>query len=289
MKHIQFDKTICGVDFLLNILQLEDIGRFELSDEIHTADFFQIVYVKKGHGYLYLNDSKMQVSDYTVFFISCNQKYQWVIDKETFDATILIFQEDFLNDFFADKYFTFRLHYFYQTHFPLKINLSETAFDAYLARLKEAKHELKNAKSDSVHLIRSILYYVLIQLNRIYTEQHGIACAISQDNTAYQFRKLVEQHILYKQRIEDYTEMMGISRITLNKVVKQHFNLTATDFIKSRLLFEIKMQLIHTHETIAEISNTYHFSEPNHLTRFFKNKTGLSPVQYRVDYQNGSI
>ena len=193
-----------------------------------------------------------------------------------------------MNEFFADSYFTYRLHYFYQTNFPLKIQLPENTFDDYISSLNEVKHELKNPKSDSVHVIRSILYYLLIQLNRTYTKQHNITSAISQDNTAYQFRMLVEKHIKQKQRVEDYTALMQTSRITLNKMVKKHFNLTATDFIKSRLTFELKMQLIYTHKTIAELADEYHFSEPNHLTRFFKSKVGFTPVQFRQDYQNGS-
>ena len=80
--------------------------------------------------------------------------------------------------------------------------------------------------------------------------------------------------------------MMTLSRISLNKAVKAQFNVTATDFIKSRLLFEVKMRLIHTPKTIAEIADELQFPESSHLSRFFKQKTGMSPVEYRLDYQN---
>ncbi|WP_139134405.1 helix-turn-helix domain-containing protein, partial [Crocinitomix algicola] len=83
------------------------------------------------------------------------------------------------------------------------------------------------------------------------------------------------------QRVDDYADLMNISRISLNKVVKHQFNVTATEFIKSRLLFEVKMNLIHTDKTVAEIANLFNFSEANHLTRFFKQKTGLSPIKFR--------
>ncbi|MCG8581013.1 MAG: AraC family transcriptional regulator, partial [Bacteroidales bacterium] len=72
-----------------------------------------------------------------------------------------------------------------------------------------------------------------------------------------------------------------------NKLVKAQFNVTASDFIKSKLIFEIKMRLIYTHQTIAEIATEFNFSEPNHLTRLFRNKEGVSPAGFRLNYQNG--
>lgn len=158
---------------------------------------------------------------------------------------------------------------------------------AYLEQLSKIKEELVCPKSDSAHLIRSMLYYMLISLNRTYAEKYKVEPAITQDNIAYEFRKLVEEHIYSKQRIEDYTTLMGVSRITLNKLVKAQFNVTASDFIKSRLMFEIKMKLIYTSLTIAQIASELNFSEPNHLSRLFKSREGVTPVQFREDYQNG--
>ncbi len=82
--------------------------------------------------------------------------------------------------------------------------------------------------------------------------------------------------------------MMKVSRISLNKAVKAQFNVTTTEFIKSRLLFAIKMRLIHSSKTIGEIAHEFNFSEAHHLSRFFKQKTNYSPLTYRLDYQNGT-
>ena len=287
MKHIKFNKANCGVDFLLNILDLQTDNLNELSRDLHSTDFFQIVFVKKGKGHLLLNNKKIALHNNSLIFISQNQKHQWFIDENNFEVQFLIFQEDFLNEFFSDKYFTYRLLYFYQVKFPLNFNVLDHEIDEYTTKLKEIKRELINPKNDSAHLIRSILYYILIQLNRAYAEKNKIESAISLDNIACQFRLLVEKNIYTKQRIEDYTELMGISRITLNKVFKKQFNVTATEFIKSRLVFEIKMKLIFSTNTIAEIADEFHFSEPNHLTRLFKTRVGKTPMNFKVDYQNG--
>ncbi|MFV0186541.1 helix-turn-helix domain-containing protein [Empedobacter falsenii] len=80
---------------------------------------------------------------------------------------------------------------------------------------------------------------------------------------------------------------MNVSRISLNKAVKEYFNVTATYMLKQRLLIEIKDYLIHSELTVAEIAYELNFSEPNHLMRFFKNQTGMTTTEFLADYQNG--
>ncbi|WP_053404458.1 AraC family transcriptional regulator [Persicobacter sp. CCB-QB2] len=287
MKHIKFNKTICGVDFLLNVLELRQNTNSLILGEWQSADFFQIVFVEKGKGKLQLDEQNITLENHMVLFISENQKYRWDVQAEDLQATILIFQEDFLNEFFSDKYFTFRLLYFYQTELPLKVGISPDLEADYLHKLREIKIELENPESDSVHIIRSILYYILIQLNRTYARQQQINTAITNDNIAYEFRRLVEQHIVAKQRVAEYAALMKVSRITLNKAVKKHFNITCSEFLKARLTYEIKMQLLFSNHTIEALAQIFHFSEPNHLSRFFKSQTGESPSEYRLAYQNG--
>lgn len=287
MKHMKFNKTICGVDFLLNVIDFQSVLVSDLSTETRTADFFQIYFIKHANGFLKLNDEIIELKPNSIVFISQHQHHSWHVDFSTFKGQFLVFQDAFLNAFFSDQFFTFRLLYFYQTKHPLILSVSSEYIEANALKLNEIKQELVSPKSDSVHLIRSVLYYVLIALNRKYAEANTMDLAISLDNSAYRFRQLVEQHIYTKQRVEDYTTLMQMSRITLNKVVKAQFNVTVTEFIKSRLLFEIKMKLIHSEQTVSEIAYQLHFSEANHLTRFFKQKEGLTPVEYRLDYQNG--
>ena len=60
------------------------------------------------------------------------------------------------------------------------------------------------------------------------------------------------------------------------------------DFLKQRLLFEIKNYLIHSEKNVSEIANELHFSEPSHLMRFFKTQTGMTTSEFLADYQNGT-
>jgi len=289
LKTIKFNKTECGVNFLLNVLPSDEIGEAYLSQKLFNTDYFEIVFIKKGSGELILNYQKINIGDNSIVFISPFQKRQWKLEAEDFDFTVLAFKEDFLNEFFSDKLFTYRLSYFYQLEFPLNMQIEKEDMDMYCVLLSEIKAELRKTRMDSVHIIRSLIYYLLQKLNRVYADQYRLSLKNQDTSYAFQFKKLIETNIEYKQRISDYTELMGISRITLNKSVKEQFNLTATDLLKQRLLIEIKDYLIHSEMSISEIAYKLHISEPNHLMRFFKKQTGMTTTEFLADYQNGII
>ncbi len=287
MRTQKFHKTECGVDFLINVLPFADVKESYLKKEIYNTDYLEIVFFKKGNGHLILNHDKISITDNSIIFISPFQKREWNLNPEGLDCVVLVFQEDFLNEFFSDKLFTYRLLYFYQLEYPLNMQIDTELIERYYVLLAEIKSELVKTRFDSVHIIRSLIYYLLQKLNREYTEKHNLAIEKNQNNEAFQFKKLIEIHIKEKQRINDYTEILKVNRIALNKAVKEQFNVTASHLLKQRLLVEIKDYLIHSKLTVAEIAFQLNFSEPNHLMRFFKNQTGITTTDFLNEYQNG--
>lgn len=287
MRTQKFHKTECGVDFLINVLPSDDIKEGYLKKESYNTDYLEIVFFKKGSGHLILNHDKITINDNSIIFISPFQKREWNLNPEGLDFIVLVFQEDFLNDFFSDKFFTYRLLYFYQLEYPLNMQIDAQLIERYYALLAEIKSELVKTRFDSVHIIRSLIYYLLQKLNREYTEKHNLAIEKNLNNVAFEFKKLIEIHIKEKQRINDYTELLKVNRIALNKAVKEQFNVTASHLLKQRLLVEIKDYLLHSKLTVAEIAFQLNFSEPNHLIRFFKNQTGITTTDFLNEYQNG--
>ena len=273
MNTVKFHKTECGVDFLLNVLASDQVKEGYVDTDIFNTDYFEIIFFKKAKGTLVVNQQKLDITDNSIVFISTFQKRQWKLNSEHLEFTTLIFQEDFLNDFFADKLFTYRLLYFYQAEYPLLIPVLPEQMMKFCGLLTEIKTELIETKPDGVHIIRSLLYYLLQTLNREYATRNQLSLLKPDNNYAYQFKKLMESHIREKRRVNDYADMLAISRVSLNKAVKGQFGVTATELVRQRLLVEIQNLLIHSDKTISEISYDLGFSEPNHLMRFFKAQT----------------
>lgn len=289
MKNIKFDKTLCGVEVLLRVGSGDELKEVFVDTNVYKTDYFEILFFKKASSYLLLNDRKISIKNNTIVFISPFQKRQWKLDPQHLDFTFLIFQEDFLNDFFSDKLFTYRLLFFNQFDYPLSMAVTDEEMQKACTILTEINGELKQTKLDSEHIIRSLLYYILLKLNRDYALKNKLPLEKPENNYAYELKKLMELHIKEKQRVSEYASLLGVSRITLNKAVQAQFGVTAIHLLKQRLLFEIKSFLLHSQLTVAEIAHELNFSEPNHLMRFFKTQTGQTTTEFLAHYQNGSI
>lgn len=288
MKTVKFLKTECGVDFLLRAGSGHELLEAYTNSELFNTDYFEILFFKRAKGSLVLNQSSISITDNTIVFISPFQKRQWNLELEGLDFSFLFFQEDFLNDFFSDKLFTYRLLYFYQLNKPLSLQVKSEDINNAYKLLLEIKSELHHTIADREHIIRSLLYYLLMKLNREYAQQMQLPIHKPENHYAYQFKKLLELHIKEKQRVNEYASLLGISRITLNNAVQAQFGVTANYLLKKRLLFEIQNYLMHSSLTIAEIAHKLQISEPQHLMRFFKTQTGLTMSEFLAVYQNGS-
>lgn len=271
---LKYSKSSCGVDFLLNTAESsEKTGWFNL-DKRYKTDFFEFYFFRKAEGYMLLAGRKIILHSNMVLVISPFQLQEWHVDLDKLDYTFLIFQEEFINNFLSDKYFMYRLLYCYQHDYPTFFDMSTEEMAPFLSQLLQMKKELRNPIADSYHMIVACLYQFLLLLNRFYANRFDLPFDPPLNNYAYQYKELLEKNISEKTRVADYAEMMNISRVTLNKAVMREFGLSAVHLLKQRLLQEVKSDLLFTGLSVKEIAYRLHFSEPNHLMRFFKQMTG---------------
>ena len=135
------------------------------------------------------------------------------------DYTFLIFREDFMRTFIADKFFVYRLLYYYQTDTPPYLYASPEELTEYMRLLGKIKRELLHPVADTYNLIVSVLYYLLLIINRAYAAAYRLPVEIAKNNYAFQFKDLLEQNIRTMQRVQEYADKLRISRITLNTSV----------------------------------------------------------------------
>lgn len=273
---LKYSKSSCGVDFLLNTADSsEKRGWFDI-DKRYKTDFFEFYFFRKAEGHMFLAGERVELKPYMALIISPFQLQEWHVDISRLEYTFLVFQEEFINNFLSDKYFMYRLLYCYQHDYPTHFDMNAEDMQPYLSQLNCIKKELREPMSDSYHMIVACLYQFLLRLNRLYAHRFGLSSAPPLNNYAYQYKQLLEKHISEKTRVTDYAEMMNISRITLNKAVMHEFGMSAVHLLKQRLIQEVKSDLLFSGLSIKEIAFRLHFSEPNHLMRFFKQMTGTT-------------
>ena len=284
---VPFSKTRCGVDFYINTGESKDICGVLTEHRTFKTDFFSFYFFRRANGYLLLNFRKVELRDGMVLLLSPHQQQEWHVDEAELDYTFLIFREDFMRTFIADKFFVYRLLYYYQTDTPPYLFAAPEELAEYMRLLGKIKQELLHPVADTYNLIVSVLYYLLVVINRAYAKTYRLPVEVPKNNYAFQFKDLLEKHIRTVQRVQEYADMLRVSRITLNNSVMAQFGVSATHLLKQRLLEELKNELLFSDRNVSQLADEFHFSDPSHLMRFFKQQTGKTFTQYITDYQNG--
>ncbi|MCL1614367.1 helix-turn-helix domain-containing protein [Phocaeicola plebeius] len=284
---VPFSKTRCGVDFYINTGESKDICGVLTEHRTFKTDFFSFYFFRRANGYVLLNFRKIELRDDMVLLLSPHQQQEWHVDEAELDYIFLIFREDFMRTFIADKFFVYRLLYYYQTDTPPYLFAAPEELAEYMRLLGKIKQELLHPVADTYNLIVSVLYYLLVVINRAYAKTYRLPVEVPKNNYAFQFKDLLEKHIRDMQRVQEYADILRVSRITLNNSVMAQFGVSATHLLKQRLLEELKNELLFSDRNVSQLADEFHFSDPSHLMRFFKQQTGKTFTQYITDYQNG--
>ncbi len=287
MRLFTFSKNKYGVELLMDIGSYQDIPHYFFEDAYHRCDFYEIIFFTRGNGSLLLDQQEIPIRDQTLVFISPFQIRRWQVDTTQIECHFLLFKNDFLAAFFSDQLFSFRLQYFYQKSHPLFLPVTKVIFDAYKNVLQEIQGEILHYQSDSEHIIRSLLYFILIKLNRNYAGYYQISQETENNRVAFRFKSLLLKEAGKIRNVDFYSRKLGVSRVTLNKSVQEQFGITVSNMIDEFAIGAIKNLLVHSSYSVKEIAAQFNFSEAQHLTRYFKNITGFTPSAYRISYQNG--
>ncbi|WP_340064823.1 AraC family transcriptional regulator [Ascidiimonas aurantiaca] len=266
---------------MMDLHRFEDNPYLDLEPELHTIDFFEIMIFEKGTGTADMNGILTPVTPFTVLFAAPGQKKRNAIPESSVRGYHLVFKKDFLDTFFADKLFVFRMQYFYSIKTPSFYTIPPHEYTLINKCLSEIIEEIKHFRSDSPHIIRALLYFVLTKLNRSYATFYNLSFETRLHEEMYRFKQALETHICQLHKVAEYANLLKVNRNELNRITRQSLGLTAQELIHKRLLQEIKDQLRYTTKTISEIAFYLNFTEPNNLSRFFMHKEGISPTQFR--------
>jgi len=179
-----------------------------------------------------------------------------------------------------DDLLLYRFQFFHQYSRPTSFEMTGGQLAEAAALVQTIEREYQHLQNDSGHLIRAILYQLLVVLNRYYANSYQIQADTFVHPNFFRFRSQLENDFKINHRVVDYVQKLKTSAVHLNKVCKQHSGFSAQQMIHHKLISEIKRQL-QNNRPVKEIVYEFNFSDPSNFNRFFKNQTGTTAQQYR--------
>jgi AraC-like DNA-binding protein len=279
VKTYHFLPNKYGRELLIDISRIETLKNFVLDNTPHNISFYEILFIEKGKGSFSLDENNMTVEPGAIIFTSPGQVRRWDL-KQPVRGYTLFFEKDFLNLFFSDDLFLYRFQYFHQYSRPTQIKMPAPGFKDTLNLLRSMENEFSHLQKDSSHLLRSILYQLLVVLNRYYANVYRVQSDTRIHPDFFRFRSLLEKDFGRHHNVAGYAQMLKISANHLNKICRQYSGHSAQQMIHYKLITEIKRQL-RNNKSIKEIVYEFEFSDPSNFNRFFKKITGATAQQYR--------
>ncbi|MBT2561382.1 helix-turn-helix domain-containing protein [Pedobacter sp. ISL-68] len=287
MKNIHrynFFKKKYGAHLLADVVRISEFRKYIQKTPTHRLTYFDLTFITEGNEYVTINQSKLRVQCGDVICSTPGDVWTW--ERNTaLEGFALVFEEDFFQSFFINKFFLNNLNFLKADRLSPFIGLKAEVFSEILEFLEKIRNEIKG-KDRSEHVIRAFVYLVLAKLDneeKLQNKSSLDTLSEHQNNRHLQgFIKLVEEHCLEVHEVQFYADKLFISANYLNKIVRELLGTTSKKYIASKIAQEARNLLNFTDLSISEISDQLKFESPSYFTRFFKKSVGLKPKEFRV-------
>ena len=98
-------------------------------------------------------------------------------------------------------------------------------------------------------------------------------------------RDYIELHAEQELKLHDLANQVGYSEYYLSRKFKKEMGMSISAYIKYVRVEHSKMMLASSGAPIAQIADSLHFASSSHFSESFREVTGKTPQQYRVENQ----
>ncbi|MCD0457237.1 helix-turn-helix transcriptional regulator [Chryseobacterium sp. LC2016-27] len=265
---------------------------FSISDPIcqHIRQFgFYTVFLKDVMcGDMQYGKHSYDYQEGTLVFIAPGQTYG-IYNAGTYiqpAGFALIFHPDLLKGTNLGRNIRDYNFFSYDVHEAL--HLSEKEREIILECFKNIKLELeqtidKHSKSLIVNNIELFLNYC----TRFYDRQFITRDHVNQ-NFIGKFERSLDDYLrsdkpkdLGFPMVNYFAEQLDLSANYFGDLIKKEIGISAQEFIHNKLIDVAKEQIFDASRSISQISYDLGFKYPQHFTRLFKSKVGVSPSEFK--------
>lgn len=277
IPHYKFHKTKYGEELLIDVVTLDGIRPYIGKHPTHTLSYFDITFITNGTGKFSIDNREYTLSEGDVIFSKPGEVRSW---SEIPQGYALIFEEDFLLSFFNDPTFIRNLTYFGVNRGSSKINIASISarIDHSIQSIME---EINNKQSKDRHVLRALLYEILMLLNREYAKTDVATEGKPQNRHVDSFTQLVDNEFKAHHDTKYYADKLCLTPNYLNQIVQAHIGVSPKCYIQNKIIQEAKRLLSYTNQSVTEVAEELNFENQSYFIRLFRKQVNKTPMQYR--------
>ena len=250
---------------------------------VHWHDYMEIIYIKKGHGYVSVDLKQYKVSGSTIVLILPGQLHS----IEQYDDLSMEYENIFfnINMLFARTEDTSVTEFLRpllsgKITVPTVFTSVSNHYDAISACI-DACDEICKTKPEGYELyIKGKLFEFFYVLSNRCREDKTTRSMKSLDKMKI-IMKHVETHYMEKISIADIAEVAGFSESHFMRYFKETMGTSFIDYLREYRLTMAARLLLASDASILSIAEEVGFDNLSYFNRAFKKEYGITPSQYR--------
>lgn len=275
---------------LVSVFNLKDMPHLvEYNDIRYTSDLYMISLKDGITGTINYGRNSYDFSDGTMVFMKPNQVMSGAKEEISADSKgwVLLFHPDLIRKSELGKTISTYGFFDYEVHEALHLSEEEQQTITELIRKIEKEYS-QNIDKHSQKLIISNIELILDYCMRYYDRQFYVRTNLNQDHVS-EFEQLLKEYFtsdkpseLGLPTVKYCGEQLNMSPNYLSDLLKKETGKNAKDHIYAFVVNRAKTKLLGTTNSVSEIAYDLGFEYPQHFSKLFKSKTGMSPVKYRT-------
>lgn len=253
-------------------------------------NYYSLIWIKQGSGQLRCDFSDHPFAGNTLFSFSPYQAFIFLKTHEV-KGVVIQFHPDFFCIHKHQKEVACNGVLFNNIYQPPFVRPDRPATTKLQMLVEQIQAELMNSGMAQYEVLVSYLKIFLITASRLKTEQQPEALqsvsSLKEPFVMQELKDAIEKDFKTKHSASDYADSLNISVKALAKITKSYFNKTLTDLISERIVIEAKRELYLTNKAIKQIAYELGYDDEYYFSRFFKNRTEVSPQVYRETIGSG--
>ncbi|MBF2709450.1 helix-turn-helix domain-containing protein [Flavobacterium soyangense] len=178
------------------------------------------------------------------------------------------------------------LLFFGASNVPI-VSISDEEFEKFDVLWKMFRLEMTSKDNLQVDMLQIMLQRLLILSVRSYKNTIQFdKLDKSQLDIVREFNFLVESNFLKHHDVAYYASLLNKSPKTLSNLFSIVSKKTPLNIIHDRIMLDARKRILYTDKSIKEIAYDLGYEDIQTFSRFFKNKEGISPIEYRVKFKN---
>jgi len=264
----------------------------------HSHDFYEMIYVRRGHGTHYIEGKPFPIRAGDLYVISPRERHHYAPAGDGLRIVNVLWLPTLVHDLLrADATLGSTLQLLYiepvlrrGKRFSHHLHLTGSLAYRVEVLLDEMKREQASEAPGSHLLLRHLFCALLVLLSRAHEAQKpGELTHASQQTTVARAIEYIEAHHTTLVKVSDVAAYVALSPSRLSHIFKQHMQCGIIEYLHEYRLSRICAGLLNSDVAVQEIAQEVGYSDLRFFHRVFRRHTGCNPTQYRQHFGSSRV